>query len=69
MPSHEIVDASTGRALAEARALVRAHVAASSTRHDGAALDTRLYTNVGFRPIAPYRGAELGDTLFYELWL
>jgi GNAT superfamily N-acetyltransferase len=26
-----------------------------------------LYASLGFQPIAPYRGAELGDTLFYEL--
>jgi len=26
-----------------------------------------LYASLGFQPIPPYRGAELGDTLFYEL--
>ena len=26
-----------------------------------------LYASLGFQPIAPYRGAELGETLFYEL--
>jgi len=26
-----------------------------------------LYASLGFRPIAPYRAVELGDTLFYEL--
>jgi GNAT superfamily N-acetyltransferase len=28
-----------------------------------------LYTAAGFRPIAPYRAVEFGDTLFYELKL
>jgi putative acetyltransferase len=27
----------------------------------------RLYTSLGFRPIAPYRPVEFGDTWFYEL--
>lgn len=26
-----------------------------------------LYMSLGFQPIPPYRGVELGDTLFYEL--
>ena len=26
-----------------------------------------LYASLGFRPIAPYRAVEFGDTLFYEL--
>jgi GNAT superfamily N-acetyltransferase len=29
----------------------------------------QLYESVGFRPIAPYRPIEFGDTLFYELAL
>jgi hypothetical protein len=26
-----------------------------------------LYASLGFRPIAPYRAVEFGDTVFYEL--
>ncbi|MEP6494337.1 MAG: GNAT family N-acetyltransferase [bacterium] len=29
----------------------------------------RLYTSLGFRPIAPYRPVEFGETWFYELSL
>ena len=46
-------------------------------RHDRLRLGTlttmhaaqNLYTSLGFRPIAPYRAVEFGDTQFYELEL
>ena len=66
--------ASRGRGIA--RALVqRAILEARSLGYERLRLGTlttmhaaqNLYTSLGFRSIEPYRAAEFGDTLFYEL--
>ncbi len=61
----EIVPATDLPALADARALIQAHISAGTlaTMHAAQA----LYKSFGFHEIAPYRAVEFGDTLFYEL--
>lgn len=66
--------ASRGRGIARALAQ-RAIVEARGLGHDRLRLGTlttmhvaqNLYASLGFKPIAPYRPVEFGDTLFYEL--
>jgi putative acetyltransferase len=66
--------ASRGRGIARALAQ-HAIVEARASGYERLRLGTlitmhaaqNLYATLGFRPIAPYRAVELGDTLFYEL--
>lgn len=66
--------ASRGRGIARALAQ-RAIVEARALGHERLRLGTlttmhaaqTLYASLGFKPIAPYRPVEFGDTLFYEL--
>jgi ribosomal protein S18 acetylase RimI-like enzyme len=65
---------SRGRGIARELA-ERAIVEARAVGYDRVRLGTlttmlaaqKLYASLGFRPIAPYRAVEFGDTLFYEL--
>jgi GNAT superfamily N-acetyltransferase len=68
--------ASRGRGVARAlveRAVVEARLAGYQRLRLGTLTTMHaaqsLYASVGFRPIAPYRAVEFGDTLFYELEL
>ena len=65
---------SRGRGIARAlaqRAIVEAHALGHERLRLGTLTTMRpaqnLYASLGFKPIAPYRPIEFGDTLFFEL--
>ena len=68
----EINRVSTADALDAARDLIREARTLGYERLRLGTLTTmhaaqNLYASLGFRPIAPYRTVEFGDTVFYEL--